>query len=111
MRRPLPPRRWRRVVAAIQGVVLTVAAAEVLPRTLTQALLGVALVLLAASMGECVWWLWRRREAAAPRTGVAVAVTGLALLLVWVALVAPNQPSDFTLSAVVRIPLELVVVV
>ena len=28
MRAPLPPRRWRRVVAATQGVVLTVAAAE-----------------------------------------------------------------------------------
>ena len=43
MRAPLPPRRWRRVVAATQGVVLTVAAAEVLPRALTQALLVAAL--------------------------------------------------------------------
>ena len=34
MRRPLPPRRWRKVVAATQGIVLTVAAAEVLPRPL-----------------------------------------------------------------------------
>ena len=50
------------LVAAMQGVVLTVAAADVLPRSLTQALLGAALVLLAASMGECVWWLWRRRH-------------------------------------------------
>ena len=32
MRAPLPRRRWRRVVAAMQGVVLTVAAAELLPR-------------------------------------------------------------------------------
>ena len=32
MRAPLPPRRWRKVVAAVQGVVLTVAAADVLPR-------------------------------------------------------------------------------
>jgi len=32
MRAPLPPRRWRRIVAAAQGIVLTVAAAEVLPR-------------------------------------------------------------------------------
>ena len=32
MRAPLPPRRWRKVVAAAQGIVLTVAAAEVLPR-------------------------------------------------------------------------------
>ena len=64
MRAPLPPRRWRRLVAAAQGIVLTVAAAEVLPRALTQALLVAALALLAASVGECTWWLWRRRDAA-----------------------------------------------
>jgi phosphatidylglycerophosphate synthase len=126
MRAPLPPRRWRKVVAATQAVVLTVAAAEVLPLALTQALLGVALALLAASMGQCTWWLWRRRQAAqeqAPdldvgqpqrgplRTGFAVAVTVLALLLVWVALVAPNQPSHLNLGAFARLPLELLVVV
>ena len=67
MRAPLPPRRWRKLVAATQGVVLTVAAAGVLPRALTQALLVAALALLAASMGECAWWLWRRRHAAHDR--------------------------------------------
>ena len=66
MRAPLPRRRWRRVVAAAQGIVLTVAAAGVLPHALTQALLLAALVALSASMGECTWWLWRRREAAPP---------------------------------------------
>jgi phosphatidylglycerophosphate synthase len=110
MRVPLPPRRWRKVVTAVQGVVLTVAAAEVLPHALTQALLGVALAALAASMGECVWWLWRRRDAAEARR-FAVAVTVVALLLVWAALVAPNQPSHLTLSAFARLPLELLVVV
>ena len=69
MRAPLPPRRWRRIVAATQGIVLTVAAADVLPRALAQALLAVALVLLAASVGECIWWLWRRRDAAPPGAG------------------------------------------
>jgi phosphatidylglycerophosphate synthase len=114
MRAPLPPRRWRKVVAAAQGVVLTVAAAEVLPLALTQALLGVALALLAASMGQCTWWLWRRRHAvqhARLRTGAAVAVTVLALLLVWATLVAPNQPEDFNVTAFLRLPLELLVVV
>ena len=126
MRAPLPPRRWRKVVAATQGVVLTVAAAGVLPLALTQALLVAALALLAASMGQCTWWLWRRRHAArdqAPegdvgqpqrgplRTGFAVALTVLALLLVWAALVAPNQPSHLTLGAFARLPLELLVVV
>ena len=126
MRAPLPPRRWRRIVAAAQGIVLTVAAAEVLPRALTQALLVAALAALAASIGECVWWLWRRRDAArdqAPasevgqrergplRAGIAVALTVLALLLVWAAVVAPNQPRLLTVGAFVRLPLELLVVV
>src|ERR671914_729658 len=45
------------------------------------------------------------------RGGIAVAITVLALLLVWAALVAPNQPSDLTLGAFARLPLELLVVV
>ena len=109
MRAPLPRRRWRVVVAAAQGVVLTIAAAGVLPRSLTQALLAAALAALAASMGECVWWLWRRRPAAVPR--LAVAVTAAALLLVWAALVAPNHPGRLTLGEFLRLPLELLVVV
>jgi phosphatidylglycerophosphate synthase len=114
MRTPLPPRRWRKLVAATQGIVLTVAAAGVLPRALTQALLLAALALLAASMGECTWWLWRRRDAVRHeqlRTGTAVVVTVLALLLVWATLVAPNQPADFNVIAFLRLPLELLVVV
>src|SRR3954454_14373410 len=117
MRAPLPPRRWRRVVAALQGVVLTVAAAGVLPRAATQAVLVVALAALAASFGECAWWLWRRRHAVARRErrplprGVAVALTVVALLLVWAALVAPDQPSRFSPGAFARLPLELLVVV
>jgi phosphatidylglycerophosphate synthase len=106
MRAPLPRRRWRVVVAATQGVVLTIAAAGVLPRALTQALLAAALVALAVSMGECAWWLWRRRHARD-----AVAVTALALLLTWIALVAPNHPGDLTLGEFLRLPLELLVVV
>jgi phosphatidylglycerophosphate synthase len=123
MRAPLPPRRWRKVVAAIQGIVLTVAAADVLPRALPRAALVVALVALVASVGECVWWLWRRRDdtheqepegqpARGPlRTGIAVALTVLALLVVWGALVAPNQPRQLDVGAFARLPLELLVVV
>ena len=126
MRAPLPPRRWRKFVAAGQGIVLTLAAAEVLPAGLTQALLGAALAALAASVGECTWWLWRRRDAARAqlpegdvgqpergplRTGVGVALTVLAFLLVWAALVAPSQPSRVTLGAFARLPLELLVIV
>jgi phosphatidylglycerophosphate synthase len=125
MRAPLPSRRWRRIVAALQGIVLTVAAAEVLPRGLMQALLVAALAALAASVGECVWWLARHRAATGAeaardvgqrergplRAGIAVALTVLALLLVWAALVAPNQPSHLTLGAFARLPVELLVVV
>ena len=111
MRAPLPPRRWRRVVAATQGVVLTVAAAGVLPRALMQALLVAALALLAVSFGQCTWWLWRRRDQASQRGVIGVALSVLAVLLVWVALVAPDHPSNLTLDAFVRLPLELLVVV
>jgi phosphatidylglycerophosphate synthase len=111
MRAPLPRRRWRVVVAATQGVVLTIAAAGFLPRPVTQALLAAALVLLAASMGECVSWLWRRRQPGPQRTGIAVAVTVLALLLVWGALVAPNHPGRLSVGEFLRLPLELLVVV
>jgi phosphatidylglycerophosphate synthase len=114
MRAPLPPRRWRKLVAAAQGIVLTVAAADVLPRALTQALILAALALLTASMGECVWWLLRRRPrvpAGQQYAGIAVAVTVLAALLVWAALVAPNHPEDVNLGAFARLPLELLVVV
>jgi len=114
MRAPLPPRRWRKLVAATQGIVLTVAATGVLPQALAQALLLAALALLAASMGECTWWLWRRRDAVQHtqlRTGIAAVVTVLALLLVWATLVAPNQPADFNATAFLRLPLEFLVVV
>jgi phosphatidylglycerophosphate synthase len=114
MRAPLPPRRWRKAVAATQGIVLAVAAAGVLPLALMQAVLAAALALLATSMGECVWWLRRRRHAAPrgqPRAGSAVAITLLALLLVWAALVAPNHPEDLNLGSFARLPLELLVVV
>ena len=126
MRTPLPPRRWRRIVAAVQGIVLTVAAAGVLPATLVQILLLAALALLAESFGRDTWWLWRRRHAAPGpvpepgagrsepgrlRTGVALACTGLALLIVWAALVAPNHPRRLTLDTFAQLPLELLVVV
>jgi phosphatidylglycerophosphate synthase len=109
MRASLPPRRWRKVVAAMQGLVLTVAAAEILSHTLTQVLLGAALIALTASVVQCVCWLWRRRQDHTRQD--AVALTVIALLLVWVALVAPDHPGRLTLGEFVRIPLELLVVV
>jgi phosphatidylglycerophosphate synthase len=62
MRRQLPPRYWRKVVTAAQGIALTVAAADVAPSWLTTAGLSVALALLAESFGRDVLWLWHRRS-------------------------------------------------
>ena len=52
LRATSPPRYWCKVVAAVQGVVLTVAAAAVLPVAVTDALLVIALALLAESFGR-----------------------------------------------------------
>jgi hypothetical protein len=115
LRAPLPPRHWRKVVAAVQGIVLAVAAAEVLPPAVNRGALAGALALLAESFGRDVLWLRRRRHPTGGRgplrRGMAVALTALALLVVWAALVAPNQPSHLTPGAFARLPLELLVVV
>lgn len=63
LRAPLPPRFWRKAVAATEGIVLIAAASDVVPRTVTDGLLLVALALLAESFGRDVWWLWNRRQA------------------------------------------------
>lgn len=60
----LPPRFWRKVVAATQGVVLAVAASGLLPPAATGALVAGALVLLVESFARDVTWLWRRRPVA-----------------------------------------------
>ena len=121
MRAALPPRDWRRVVAATQGITLTVAAADVLPPALTQAALAVRCPARRVVRPRRLW-LWRRRHAAdrrpaatagrgRVRAGISAALTVFALLLVWAALVAPNEPSRLTPGAFLRLPLEGVVVV
>jgi phosphatidylglycerophosphate synthase len=62
MRRPLPARYWRKPVAAIQGIALTAAVADILPDTVVVAAVLVALGLLAESFGRDVWWLWRHER-------------------------------------------------
>src|SRR4051812_7959895 len=108
LRGPLPARYWRKVVAAIQGVVLAAAVAQVLPPPWTDAALGVSLALLTESFGRDVWWLWRRRPGSHPprfRAAACGAVTALACLLVWLALVAPYDVSPAGAGAFLRIPL------
>jgi phosphatidylglycerophosphate synthase len=135
LRAALPSRYWRKVVTAIQGLVLAIAAADILPLVVGRALLVVALALLAESFGRDVWWLWTRRAAAerpipskAPggdlkvippaaarrgrvRTAIGTCLTILAFLLVWAALVAPDPPQALTLAAFLRVPLEGLVLV
>jgi phosphatidylglycerophosphate synthase len=64
LREPVPPRYWRKVVAAIQGIALTIAVANVLPPVANVIMVAGALVLLCESFGEYVIWLWRKRPIA-----------------------------------------------
>lgn len=164
LREQLPPRFWRKTVAALQGVVLTVAAAHLLSPAVTVALLVVALGLLAESFGRDVWWLAVRRDATPTamvggqrhgtltaavvddepsqdeamvssdiggsgvgpafrpahtpgprrrtvRRGTGITLTLLAVVVVWAALVSPDQPSDLSITGFLRIPLEGLVLV
>ncbi len=121
MRETLPPRYWRKVVAATQGIVLTITAADVVPQALAEVAVAAALALLAESFGRDVWWLWSHRQATRlpadttassgarhgpVRRGITVALTILALLVVWFALVMPDQLNRLTPDAFVRVPLE-----
>ncbi len=141
----VPARYWCKVVAVVQGVVLTVAAADVLPHPVAVVALVAALALLAESFGREVWWLWRERSleqnpaeatgvetptlAAGPGGAVGSAepvgqagglhgirrvlpgvATGLAVVIVWVALLAPDELGRLRPSAFLRIPLEALVV-
>ncbi len=59
MRARLPPRYWRKVVSAVQGIVLVIAVAGVLSTPWTMFALTAALALLLESFGRDVVWLWR----------------------------------------------------
>jgi phosphatidylglycerophosphate synthase len=108
---PLPPRFWRKVVAAVQGVVLTAAASGVPSRLIVTVAVAAALLLLAESFGRDVLWLYR--AGAGPRVRLAVRITifVLALALLWFDLLAPDRTWDFSLAAFARIPVEVLVLV
>ncbi len=112
LREPTPPRYWCKVVAAIQGVVLTVAAAGLLPGPLIVLAVAAALALLAESFGNDVRWLWLRHRGqdVVDRSTLPLVLTGLAFLLVWAALVAPNHLEQLTPGAFLRVPVEGLVV-
>lgn len=115
LRAPLPANKVRGIVAAAQGVVLTVAATGLLPHAVAVILTVLALVALAGSFAQDVRWLHQHRVAApaaadVPAGGrrriVGWVVTGLAALLVLVALVGPNQLGQLSFVAFARIPVE-----
>jgi phosphatidylglycerophosphate synthase len=111
LRAPLPPRYWGKVVAAVQGIVLTVAASGVTSRLTGMIAVAVALLLLAESFGRCVIWLYRTGAGQRTRRTVRIAVLVLALGLLWFDLVAPDRSWEFSLGAFVRIPVEALVLV
>lgn len=68
---PVPPRHWRKVVAAIQGVTLTAVASGLFPTPVSVAAVAIALALLIESFGRDIVGQWRARSLAetAPRPG------------------------------------------
>ena len=75
MRERLPYRYWRKVVTAAQGVVLTAAAADVLPRGVSSAGLVLGLALLSESFGRDVAWLLHERATTRRSRDAAVMTT------------------------------------
>jgi phosphatidylglycerophosphate synthase len=72
MRERLPYRYWRKVVTAVAGIALTVAAAGVVPTWVTTGTLVVVLATLAESFGRDVRWLWRHRSEVAEAPALLV---------------------------------------
>jgi phosphatidylglycerophosphate synthase len=72
MRVQLPPRYWRKVVAALQGIVLVIAVSQVLPAPVATAGVVVGLALLIESFGRDIAWQWRHapRPAEVPSSTV-----------------------------------------
>jgi phosphatidylglycerophosphate synthase len=109
LRAPLPPRFWRKVVAAIQGIVLTVAASGVTSRLVGMIAVAVALLLLAESFGHDVIWLYRVGAGSRFRRAVRITIAAVAFMVLWFALVAPDRTWQYSLGAFVRVPIELLV--
>jgi phosphatidylglycerophosphate synthase len=104
---PASPRFWCKTVAVLVGVVLTTAAVLPVPDPVAIVALVVVAVLLGESFVHEGVDRWR-----APRPPVVAPYgTTLAFLVVWLALVAPTDREDLTAHALLRLPLEVVVVV
>ena len=101
-----------KVVAAIQGIALTIAAAGFLPKLGMSIILLAALALLAESFGREVWWLWRHRQPDQSSTpSRAAALTVVAGLIIWFVLAVPTRLSLITPIAFICIPLAGLIIV
>ena len=138
LRAPLPVRRSAKAVAALQGVALVVASADVLPRPASVAVVAGAMAALTWSFAVSVVWLVRERPAAgegrirsfvrpegspraagddSPRAGergrrpgwrraAGAALTVVAVLVLGLVLVAPQDGSGLLPAAYLRLPVE-----
>lgn len=62
LRAAAPARVWGKIVAAVQGVTLTVVCAQVLPHAVAIGAVAISLALLSESFGRQVAWLWRHER-------------------------------------------------
>ena len=108
---PLPPRYWRKVVAAVQGIVLTAAASGLLDHLTAMIAVAAALLLLTESFGRDMVWLYRTGAGPRTRRALRLAITMHAGALVWVVLVAPDHIDQLTLASFARIPVEGLVLI
>lgn len=120
LRRPLAPRYSAKVVAAVQGIVLTVVASDLLPPLVAQVALAIALALLVHSFAHDVRKLWRERvEPLPPLPGDAPVgplvrpgiVTVAAFAGLWAALALPDPAAGLDVGDLLRIPVEGLVLV
>jgi phosphatidylglycerophosphate synthase len=103
---PLPFRYWRKIVAAVQGIVLTIAMSGSLPRMAGMIAVATALVLLGESFGRDVLWLYRAGAGRRTRQVVRWTSALVAGAIIWAALVMPDRLDRLTPGAFARIPVE-----
>lgn len=104
---PTGPRFWCKTVAVLVGVVLAAVVVLPLPQLVAMVAVGIVAVLLAESFLHEAVDRWR--APAAPV--VAPYGTVLAFLVVWLALVAPTDLDHLSVQALLRLPLEVLLVV
>ena len=104
---PAQPRFWCKTVAVLVGIVLAAAAVLPVPELAATVAVAAVAVLLAESFLHEAVDRWRAPEAPL----VVPYGTVLAFLVVWLALVAPTDRDHLTVTALLRLPLEVLVVV